>query len=265
MLQGLGIVRGVIVGVGRMGKWLANVLKEDWDVAVYDIDPNKTTGISGVEVLELPKDIADFRPDILINAVTLGNTIRVFEEVVPYLSTDCILADMSSIKGDLPAYYLHSGHRYVSTHPMFGPTNADMKHPKGESAIIIRESNEVGKNIFRELYEKMGLKLYEFSFNEHDFMMAYSLTLPFSSSMVFAACVDSKAVPGTNFRKHMELAKGILAEDDSLLSEILFNPESIKQLETITSNLEYLKHIILARDYEEAGKFFDRLRGNILR
>ena len=63
----------------------------------------------------------------------------------------------------------------------------------------------------------------------------------------------------------MELAKGILAEDDSLLSEILFNPESIKQLETITSNLEYLKHIILARDYEEAGKFFDRLRGNILR
>ncbi|MCW6158060.1 MAG: hypothetical protein LVQ63_01045 [Thermoplasmatales archaeon] len=96
-------------------------------------------------------------------------------------------------------------------------------------------------------------------------MMTYSLTLPFSSSMVFVACVDTKDIPGTNFRKHMELAKGILSEDNSLLSEILFSPESIKQLETITSRLEYLKDIILARDYEEAGKFFDRLRGNILR
>jgi prephenate dehydrogenase len=265
MLQELGIMRATIVGTGRMGKWLANVLKEDWNIAVYDADPNKTAGISGVEVLSSPGDISGYRPDILINAVTLGNTIRVFEEVVPYLSKECILADISSIKGDISTYYFHSGYRFVSTHPMFGPTNADMNQPKGESAIIIRESYEVGKNIFREFYEKMGLKLYEFSFSEHDSMMAYSLTLPFSSSMVFAACVDTKAVPGTNFRKHMELAKGILSEDDSLLSEILFNPESIKQLETITSRLEYLKHIILARDYEEAGKFFDRLRENILR
>lgn len=257
-------MRATILGVGRMGKWLANVLKEDWDIAVYDADPNKTARITGVKVLSSLRGIVDFQPDILINAVTLGNTIRVYEEVVPFLPRGCILADIASIKGDISTYYLHSGYKFVSTHPMFGPTNADMKQPKGESAIIIRESDEVGKKIFREFYEKMGLKLYEFSFSEHDSMMAYSLTLPFSSSMVFAACIDTKAVPGTNFRKHMELAKGILSEDDNLLSEILFNPESIKQLETINSRLEFLKHIILARDYEEAGKFFDRLRKNIL-
>ena len=109
----------------------------------------------------------------------------------------------------------------------------------------------------------MGLNVYEFSFDEHDSMMAYSLTLPFSSSMVFAACVDTKAVPGTNFKKHMELAKGLLSEDDGLLSEILFNPRSIAQIEKITSRLELLKHIIRDRDYEEAGKFFEKLRDNI--
>lgn len=62
----------------------------------------------------------------------------------------------------MSTYYLHSGYRFVSTYPMFGPTNANMKEPKGESPIIIRESHEVGKNIFRRFYEKMGLKLYEF-------------------------------------------------------------------------------------------------------
>ena len=40
-------MRATIVGTGRMGKWLANVLKEDWDIAVYDADPNKRAGILG--------------------------------------------------------------------------------------------------------------------------------------------------------------------------------------------------------------------------
>ncbi|MCW6158062.1 MAG: hypothetical protein LVQ63_01055 [Thermoplasmatales archaeon] len=43
----LGIKRATIVGTGRKGKWLVNVLKEDWDIAVYDADPNKRAGILG--------------------------------------------------------------------------------------------------------------------------------------------------------------------------------------------------------------------------
>ena len=80
--------------------------------------------------------------------------IRVFEEGVPYLPKECILADISSIRGDISTYYLNSGHRFVSSHLMFGPTNADMKKPKGESAIIIKESHEVGKNIFADFTKR---------------------------------------------------------------------------------------------------------------
>ncbi len=253
----------VIMGIGKMGSWLANSLREDNEVAAYDTDQQKTSDIRGVTVISSPSEVESFRPDILINAVNLKNTVKVFEEVSPHLSSECILADIASIKGDLPTYYSTSRHKFISTHPMFGPTNADLYLPKGENAIIIKESDETGKKIFRDFYERIGLKIYEFSFSEHDSMMAYSLTLPFSSSMVFAACVETGTVPGTNFRKHMELAKGLLSEDDSLLSEILFNPKSISQLEKITSRLEFLKHVIRDRDYEEAGKFFDKLRKNI--
>ncbi len=256
-------MKAAVVGIGKMGRWFVNAVKDEWEIAIYDSNPSKTRGIDGVRVLQSLSDIGVFGPDVMINAVTLGETVRVFQEVAKYLPPTCILADIASIKGELPSYYQNSGHKFISSHPMFGPTNADMKQPRGESAIIISESCEEGKKVFREFYKRIGLKLFEFSFSEHDSMMAYSLTLPFSSSMVFAACVDNRAVPGTNFRKHMELAKGLLSEDDSLLSEILFNPESIKQLDKITSRLEFLKHIILARDYEEAGKFFNDLRRNI--
>ncbi len=257
------ITKIAIIGMGKMGSWFAHFLQDGNEVGIYDIVETKANEISGAAALTSLSDIGRFQPDILLNAVTLRSTVEVFEEVSPHLPKECILADIASVKGNLPAYFKNSGHEFVSTHPMFGPTNANMDLPRGESAIIISESSDRGKKFFRDFYQNIGLEVYEFSFSEHDSMMAYSLTLPFSSSMVFAACVDTGAVPGTNFRKHMELAKGLLSEDDSLLSEILFNPKSITQLDKITARLELLKHIIRDRDYEEATKFFNKLRQNI--
>ena len=94
-------------------------------------------------------------------------------------------------------------------------------------------------------------------------MIAYSLTLPFASSLVFAACMKNTAVPGTTFKRHLTIARGLLSEDDHLLAEILFNEYSLKQLEKVTSRLEFLKHVIKGRDYEEAQRFFNNLRENI--
>ncbi len=93
--------------------------------------------------------------------------------------------------------------------------------------------------------------------------MAYSLTVPFASTLVFAACMNRTAVPGTTFKKHMRIAKGLLSEDEWLLSEILFNKYSLKELENITNRLEYLKHIIKGKDKEEMKKFLEKLRKNI--
>jgi len=75
--------------------------------------------------------------------------------------------------------------------------------------------------------------------------------------------MDSSAVPGSTFKKHHEIAKGLLSEDDTLLAEILFNPYSLSQLEEVTNKLEFLKHVIRQRDFDEAEKFFNRLRKNI--
>ena len=48
-----------------------------------------------------------------------------------------------------------------------------------------------------------------------------------------------------------------------VISEIMFNPNTIRQLELINSKLSYLTHIIRQRDYEEMRKFLDSLRENI--
>lgn len=252
-----------ILGAGKMGAWLARELAHDHVVAVHDRDPAKAGSCGGVIWLPSVPDLAEFRPDIFLNAVSLPETMAAFQSSSAWLDSSCLFADVASIKGDLPAYYAECGHPFVSVHPMFGPTFSDWADLGDENAVVISESDGEGARLFRALFARLGVRVFEFSFAEHDRMMAYSLSVPFVASLVFATGLDATAVPGTTFARHLKIAKGLLSEDDHLLAEILFNPFSLPQLEKVTANLEYFKHIIAARDYEEAGKLFDRLRKNV--
>jgi prephenate dehydrogenase len=135
---------------------------------------------------------------------------------------------------------------------------------KEENAVIVKESTDrEATAFFRKFFEQRGVKVLDYSFKEHDQMMAYSLTTPFAASLVFAACMEKNVVPGSTFARHRKIARGLLSEDNHLLSEILFNPYSLQQLEKITARLEFLKHVIKGKDYEEAKEFFDKLRKNV--
>ena len=253
-----------ILGMGRMGSWLALELSREHRVAVFDADPQRQAP-PGKEVVRLGtiRDLRSYGPELFINAVFLSTTVAAFEEAAPYLDRECLICDVASIKGKIADYY-RSGHaRFVSIHPMFGPTFADMEKGHGENAVIITESCAEGRDFWRAFFVERGVRIFEYSFEEHDRMMAYSLTIPFVSSMVFAACVDAKTVPGTTFTRHMAMARKLLSEDDHLLAEILFNPHSLTELSRITSRLEFLKHIIAARDEDEARELFRGLRENI--
>jgi ribosomal 50S subunit-associated protein YjgA (DUF615 family) len=43
----------------------------------------------------------------------------------------------------------------------------------------------------------------------------------------------------------------------------MFNPNTVRQIEGINSQLAYLTHIIRGEDYEEMEKFLNKLRNNI--
>lgn len=252
-----------ILGAGNMGKWFANRLKTDHNIAVYDRKRGLANSISGIEdLIEIP-ELKNFQPELLLNAVSIQNTSQAFDLAAPYLPDQCILADVMSVKGLIYQYYKSCNFRYVSIHPMFGPTFSREDRLSGENVIIIQESCFEGIQFFREFFSRLDLHIFEYSFDEHDQLIAYSLTLPFASSLVFAANMDSTTVPGSTFKKHHEIASGLLSEDDNLLAEILFNPYSLPQLAEVTNKLEFLKHVIRQKDFDEAAKFFNRLRKNI--
>ena len=246
-----------------MGSWLVESLCLDYEVGVYDVDRSKLKYFFNTRKFLYYEEIMDFSPDLLINAVSLDRTKAIYDEIVSYLPGQCILADITSVKSGLADYYAKLGRRFVSTHPMFGPTFGNVKDLRNENAIIITESDEEGKAFFREFYSGLKIKIHEYSFQEHDQTIAYSLSIPFSSTMVFAACMKEQKAPGTTFKKHFSIAEGLLSEDDYLLSEILLSPYSLEQIERISEKMEDLIGMIRSRDKEQLKAFFHQLRTNI--
>ncbi len=258
-------MRIAIIGFGKMGKFFANILKNDHSLFVYDIDREKTKNADikdGIIAKDI-EEITEFNPHLVINAVSLKNTIPVFKQLEEFISPKTTIGDIASVKGEIIRYYNDTKNPFFSIHPMFGPTFADLKKLKNECVVIIEESDKKAKDFFKTLFEKLGLKVFNFSLEEHDKTMAYSLTLPFVATFIFAGCIDIKTVPGTTFKKHLEIAKGLLSEDNYLLSEILFNKYSVKEINKVQSQLEYLKHIINQKDGELAFDYLDKLRKNI--
>ncbi len=253
----------LILGAGKMGSFFADVLSFDHEVAVLDIDPKKLRFIYHTERMTNPQEVEAFAPELVINAATLKYTIPAFESVLPYLPQTCILSDIASVKTGLEEFYRERTRPFVSTHPMFGPTFASLSDLSSRSAIIIAESSHLGKVFFRDLYRHLKLNVFEYSFREHDETIAYSLSIPFASTLVFASVMKHQDAPGTTFKKHMNIAQGLLSEDDYLLTEILFNPYTPGQLIHIREKLKELLTIIEQKDSAGMKVFLEQVRENI--
>jgi prephenate dehydrogenase len=256
-------MRILILGAGKMGSFFADVLSFQHEVAMFDIDPKRLRFVYNTIRLSQIDEVKSFDPELIINAATIKYTLEAFHQVIPFISNHCILSDIASVKTGLPEFYQQSGFRFVSTHPMFGPTFASLSDLSSQSAIIISESDNQGKLFFRELYSSLKLSIFEYSFQEHDQTTAYSLAIPFASTLVFASVMKHQEAPGTTFKRHLSIAHGLLSEDDYLLTEILFNPYTPEQLLEIRNQLSLLIEMIQQKDSARLHEFLKKIRENI--
>ena len=83
------------------------------------------------------------------------------------------------------------------------------------------------------------------------------------STFVFSAVMKHQDAPGTTFKRHLKIARGVLGEDDTLLREILFNPRTKAHVEGIRSELKELIQIIDNRDEDALNAYLCKIRSNI--
>lgn len=253
----------LILGAGKMGSFFCDVLSFKHEVAIYDPDPQRLRFTFNAMRFSSLEEVDEFRPQLVINAATVKYTIDAFRMVLPHIPADCIISDIASVKTGLPEFYAACNHPFVSTHPMFGPTFASLSNLSSENAIIISESDHLGKVFFKDLYNELHLNIFEYTFEEHDETIAFSLSIPFASTLVFASVMRHQDAPGTTFKRHMAIARGLMSEDDFLLQEILFNPHTPEQLNNIQKQLARLQEIVSNRDAGAMKEYLDQVRENI--
>ena len=256
-------MRILILGAGKMGSFFNDVLSFQHETAVYDVNPRQLRFVYNTYRFTSLDEVRDFRPELVINAATVKYTLDAFRQVLPLLPTDCIISDIASVKTGLKEFYEGSGFRYVSSHPMFGPTFASLSNLQTENAIIISEGDHLGKIFFKDLYQQLHLNIFEYTFEGHDETMAYSLSIPFVSTLVFTSVMKPQDAPGTTFKKHLTIARGLLSEDDFLLQEILFNPRTPSQVENIRGELKRLLEIIGRKDADALKQFLVEAREKV--
>jgi len=253
----------LILGAGKMGSFFCDLLSRDHDVAIYDVDSERLRFTFGCRRFTSADEVREFAPELVINAATVKFTLDAFRWVLPLIPSGCIISDIASVKTGLPEFYASAGHPFVSTHPMFGPTFASLSNLASENAIIITEGDHLGRVFFRDLYRNLGLHIEEYSFREHDLTIAYSLSIPFASTLVFASIMKHQDAPGTTFKRHLAIAHGLLGEDDYLLTEILCNPNTPAQLSLIQQELSTLQKLVENRDTAGLQAFLTKVRKNI--
>ena len=231
-------MRILILGAGKMGSFFTDILSFQHETAVFDVNPHQLRFVYNTYRFTTLEEIKEFEPELVINAVTVKYTLDAFRKVLPVLPKDCIISDIASVKTGLKKFYEESGFRYVSSHPMFGPTFASLSNLSSENAIIISEGDHLGKIFFKDLYQTLRLNIFEYTFDEHDETVAYSPVYPVRFDFRIRSGYETSGSTGNYFQKHMAIAKGLLSEDDYLLQEILFNPRTPGQVTNIRTELE---------------------------
>jgi len=153
-------VKIFILGTGRMGAWLVEEFCHQHQVAVYDRDLNKLKCFDNVERFSDLNEVTSFQPELAINAVSPQNTVSAFEELLPLIPANCMLSDIASVKAGVAEFYRKIGRRFVSSHPMFGPTFANIRDLRHENAIIISESDPAGKAFFPSFFRELATEYF---------------------------------------------------------------------------------------------------------
>jgi hypothetical protein len=166
-----------------------------------------------------PDALTALAPEMLINCVPLGRTVPVFEDLVPRLPPHTILADITSIKGDLPRHYQRWGHPFLSFHPLFGPLFGPGDGHR--TILVVSASDAAAKAWLWDHFPGPGHQIRELGFAEHDRAMVYTLGLPFLLSLLGLDLLPEAVFPGTGLTAFLGHGQRVLMESPDLLSAVL--------------------------------------------
>ena len=160
-----------IIGYGRFGKILADLLSKKYEVRVYDIQ--EVAKDEGVEICSLEEVLECI---LVFIAVPIRSFEEVIKEIATYSLYNTTIIDVCSVKVypvEIMEKHLPEHVGIIGSHPHFGP---DSYSPFRELKVTICPFRDVykRKNDVKEIFESQSITMLEMTPDEHDRMAASS-------------------------------------------------------------------------------------------
>lgn len=244
---------GIIGGTRGMGRFFAKLFYENGhDVSIA----GKTTPIRPLSLVE--------RVDMVIVSVPIRMTVPIIEEIAPYLSTDQIICDLTSLKVEPVAAMLNSKAQVIGLHPMFGPRVQSLKN----QVMIVTPArcNDDALAFLLNLFKSEGARITMTTPESHDKAMAIVQGLMHFTSLLIAGTIYKMGVQPESllkyaspvYRMEMGVVGRLLAQDGALYGDILqLNPYFHNVLENYNEIFKILSKIVMDADSPGFNTLFE--------
>ena len=227
-----------IIGFGRFGKILSNILQRGFDIKIYDKNPNlKLTNIKFVSLDEIVQE-----KNIFI-AVPIRNFKDIIKNIAPKLNNTTII-DVCSVKMEpvkIMKSFLPKNVGIIATHPLFGPDSFNINNNLKMMMNNTRDSYNQFK-FWKNYFISQDINIIEMDPSEHDILASKTQGVTHFLGRVLKEFGISKTKIDTQgFSELLDLVNQTCNDSWELFSDLqLYNPYTnsvIKKLKKSTNEV----------------------------
>jgi len=228
-----------VIGLGRFGKVLVNILQKGYTISAYDI--NDKAPISNVSFCTLNKVLEE---RVIFIAVPIRGFDSLIKEISKKLKPGTTLIDVCSVKSypvDIMLKYTNKKIGIIATHPMFGPdsfsTNTKLK-------MMMYNVRDIGNQflIWSNYFSNQGIEIIEMSPDEHDRLAARSQGIThFLGRMLKQFGIQKTQIDTQGFKDLLDLVDQTCNDTWDLYTDLqLYNPHTLDTITELRKSTESL-------------------------
>ena len=220
-----------IIGFGRFGKILSNILQRGFDIKIYDKNPNlKLTNIKFVSLDEIVQE-----KNIFI-AVPIRNFKDIIKNIAPKLNNTTII-DVCSVKMEpvkIMKSFLPKNAGIIATHPLFGPDSFNINNNLKMMMNNTRDSYNQFK-FWKNYFISQDINIIEMDPSEHDILASKTQGVTHFLGRVLKEFGISKTKIDTQgFSELLDLVNQTCNDSWELFSDLqLYNPYTNSVIEKL--------------------------------
>ena len=220
-----------IIGFGRFGKILSNILQRGFDIKIYDKNPNlKLTNVKFVSLDEIVQE-----KNIFI-AVPIRNFKDIIKNIAPKLNNTTII-DVCSVKMEpvkIMKSFLPQNAGIIATHPLFGPDSFNVNNNLKMMMNNTRDSYNQFK-FWKNYFISQDINIIEMDPSEHDILASKTQGITHFLGRVLKEFGISKTKIDTQgFSELLDLVNQTCNDSWELFSDLqLYNPYTNSVIEKL--------------------------------